>query len=42
MVYCPKCGAERVYMGSKLAIIEAARLPIRIRCGKCGASIKLN
>ena len=41
-VNCPRCGAEKVYMGSKLAIIETSKRPIRLRCGKCGAYIKIN
>lgn len=41
-VICPKCGRPRVYMGRLLEVIETAKRPIRIRCSRCGASIRLN
>jgi hypothetical protein len=39
---CPRCGAERTYMGSQLARIETSRRPVRIRCTTCSASIRID
>ncbi|HOB58604.1 MAG TPA: hypothetical protein PKL40_00875 [Methanoregulaceae archaeon] len=41
-VTCPRCGWERTYMGTKLALIETSKRPVRIRCSKCATSIRIN
>jgi hypothetical protein len=41
-VTCHRCGHEKTYMGSKLALIETSRRPVRIKCSHCSASIRID
>jgi hypothetical protein len=41
-VKCHRCDWERTYMGTKLALIETARRPVRIKCSKCSAGIRID
>ncbi|HON82201.1 MAG TPA: hypothetical protein PLN56_08100 [Methanoregulaceae archaeon] len=41
-VTCPRCGSERTYMGTKLALIGRSRRPVRIKCLQCRATIRID